>query len=81
MNIYRGDVCDTSELVTRRTASPSTALVQHDSRLEGSSGRMLILILRVCHVESVWKFGWVGMLVLCNPKSGAKTTVVESAQL
>lgn len=36
MNIYTGDVCDTSELVASRTAPASTALVQHDSRLEGS---------------------------------------------
>lgn len=62
MNIYTGDVCDTGQLVTRRTALPSTALVRHDSRLEGSSGRALILT--GCEFVA-WKAG--GLECYCIP--------------
>lgn len=56
MNIYTGDVCDTSKLVMIRTATASTALVQHDSGLDGSSGQMLIL--NSTHTLRVHKCGW-----------------------
>lgn len=84
MNIYTGDVCDTSELVTSRTAPASTALVQHDSRLEGSSGRALILTRRTLYElrSPAWKacaHVWVGTLVQVN--NMGRQTEDKSAQL